>query len=201
MMPDPMRQFRCPDSLWDEAMRLAAERDVTLSQVLRRALKDFTNIHHERKEEGEMTNNWILQANSAKVWDVDRYAADHAGQTLREDWTIRQLGDEMHIGDWAAVWSAGRDGGIVAVGRVIGTVFDCLFVDDGYWINPPVGEDLHQVVPLLLTWLPKPIEQAELKLDPDFADALIVTMPGGKNPFRVTDRQRSAIERRLNGLK
>jgi hypothetical protein len=44
----------------------------------------------------------------------------------------------------------------------------------------------------------EPIGQAELKSDPDFADALIVTMPGGKNPFRVNDKQWSAIERRLN---
>jgi hypothetical protein len=44
----------------------------------------------------------------------------------------------------------------------------------------------------------EPIGQAELKSNPDFADALIVTMPAGKNPFRVKDEQWSAIERRLN---
>jgi hypothetical protein len=194
-MPDPMRQFRCPDKLWDEAMRLTAERDITLSQVLRRALKDFTNAHDER--EGEMSNNWILQGNSATRWDIDRYAADHAGQTMREDWEVWQHLDEIQIGERVALWSAGRSGGIVAVGEVCGTVFKGRFFDDGYWVEPP-GRELVWRVPLVVTWLREPIGQAELKSDPDFADALIVKMPHGKNPFRVKDEQWSAIERRLN---
>lgn len=195
-MPDPIRQFRCPDKLWDAAMRLAAERDITLSQVLRRALKDFTNVHHEG--DGEMMNNWILQGNSATTWDIDRYAADYAGQTRREDWTVAQLYDETQIGERVAVWAAGRDGGVVAVGEVVGTVFDGPFVDDGYWVTPPSPEVMYRLLPVVVTWLREPIGQAELKSDPDFADSLIVTMPGGKNPFRVNDQQWSAIERRLN---
>jgi hypothetical protein len=196
-MPDPMRQFRCPEKLWNEVKDLAAERDITVSQVLRRALKDYVHHHHEGVEMEK--SNWIVQANSAKVWDVDRYAADHAGQRLREDWTIRQLGDEMQIGDWIAVWSAGHDGGVVAIGRVIGTPFDSAFVDDGYWIDPPPVDAVSQVAPLEVTWLRQPIGQVELKADPDFADALIVTMPGGKNPFRLTDTQRLAVERLNRG--
>jgi hypothetical protein len=148
----------------------------------------------------DMSNNWILQGNSATTWDIDRFARDHAGQTLREDWTIRQLADEMQIGDWAALWSAGYYGGIVAIGHVIGTPFTSAFVDNDYWVNAPDRNGLYLVVPLLVTWLLEPIGQAELKADPDFAEALIVKMSHGKNPFRTTDVERAAVERHAGAI-
>jgi hypothetical protein len=37
-MPDPIRTVRVPDEVWQAALARAAERDETVSEVIRRAL-------------------------------------------------------------------------------------------------------------------------------------------------------------------
>ena len=41
MSRDPLRTFRAPDDLWDEAKERAKERDEPVSAAIRRALRDY----------------------------------------------------------------------------------------------------------------------------------------------------------------
>ena len=44
---NPLRNFRCEDSLWQRAKAVAAIREESLSDVLRDALEQYVNRHAE----------------------------------------------------------------------------------------------------------------------------------------------------------
>jgi hypothetical protein len=136
--------------------------------------------------------HWLVQGNPAK-WRVHEFFAD--GNQL-ESWSITRYRDQIQEGDGVALWLAGQDGGVVALGTVTGVVEDVFGGDvDPYWVRRQDAEAVRMRMPLRLTdlFLDDPITREELGYDPRFAGAAILSQPFAGNPFPLTDDQWAAI--------
>lgn len=96
-------------------------------------------------------------------------AHDRPGRT----WPIRRYRDRITPGDEVALWASGRNGGVVGFG-IVTDVHDGLVDLEPVRTFPAIRRNL-------------------LKADPRFADALILRMPGGGNPFPLGGAQWQAI--------
>jgi predicted RNA-binding protein with PUA-like domain len=134
---------------------------------------------------------WLVQSNPAR-WRVREFFAD--GHQL-EGWSITRYRDQIQQGDDLALWLAGRDAGVVALGVVTGDVEDVAGIDDSYWTDPADAQAVRMWMPLRLTevFLDAPITREELRQDPRFARATILSQPFAGNPFLVTDEEWAAI--------
>ncbi|MFJ3339033.1 hypothetical protein [Streptomyces sp. NPDC086766] len=96
----------------------------------------------------------------------------------------------MAADDQFVLWVSGTNAGIVAYGHFTdgashGTA------DAAYWADEPGEKDY---VPLEVDqWLERPVLKSQLAADPRMAGATILTMPGGRNPHKLTDVQWEAI--------
>jgi predicted RNA-binding protein with PUA-like domain len=135
--------------------------------------------------------HWLVQSNPAK-WRVQEFFAD--GNQL-ESWSITRYRDQIQKGDDVALWLAGRDAGVVALGVVTGEVEDVPGADDSYWADPADAAAVRMSMPLRLTevFLDAPITREELRQDPRFAAATILSQPFAGNPFLLTDEEWAAI--------
>jgi hypothetical protein len=128
--------------------------------------------------------HWLLQHNPAKAGVCGLLRPGHN----RGGWSIRRYRDRMAVGDDVAVWVSGSRGGVVALGCVVG--------------EPRTGPDGVTVeVDLPRLFLDEAIRRDDLRADERFADALVLRMPGGSNPFPLTPPQwqatRPARDRRI----
>jgi predicted RNA-binding protein with PUA-like domain len=138
---------------------------------------------------------WILQANPARY----RVAEALAEASSIRTWTVARYRRGIVPGDWFALWVTGARGGVYALGSVTAGA-DFIPGDDRFWVNPAeaerpawwVGISIEEV-------LPNPILRADLAENPAFAGASIIRMPGGGNPFPVTEAQWQVIESRRPG--
>lgn len=64
--------------------------------------------------------HWLVQGNPAK-WRVHEF---FAGGNQLDSWSITRYRDQVQEGDDVALWLAGRDAGVVALGVVTGAVED-----------------------------------------------------------------------------
>jgi hypothetical protein len=136
--------------------------------------------------------HWLVQGNPAK-WRVHEFFAD--GNQL-QSWSITRYRDHIQEGDDVALWLAGHDGGVVALGTVTGAVEDVFGGDvDPYWVRREDADAVRMRMPLRLTelFLDEPITREELGHDPRFAGAAILSQPFAGNPFPLTDDQWAAI--------
>jgi hypothetical protein len=136
--------------------------------------------------------HWLVQGNPAK-WRMQEFFAD--GNQL-ESWSITRYRDQIQEGDDVALWLAGQDGGVVALGTVTGVVEDVFGGDvDPYWVRREDAEAVRMRMPLRLTelFLDDPITREELGHDQRFAGAAILSQPFAGNPFPLTDDQWAAI--------
>ena len=149
------------------------------------------------KEEGALPDHWLFTCNP-KRWDVWRFLGE--GRSLGEihNWTFSRRSVTPALGDDAALWITGCKRGVYAVGKIDGHLSPGSGGD--YWMNEDDHLAERNFVPLNLCDLSDdPIEGAELKADPRFADATIITFPTGANPHKLNDVQWQAIEDRLPG--
>jgi hypothetical protein len=135
---------------------------------------------------------WILQANPDRyrIYDALRDGYDIGS------WRIAQFRNEITPGDKFALWVSGAERGVYALGIVTESAEYALRdAPDPYWTNPAEGNSPMWRVGIRIdeNRISNPILCDELAQDPDFADALILRMPGGKNPFRLTDSQWHAM--------
>jgi hypothetical protein len=136
--------------------------------------------------------HWLVQGNPAK-WRAYDFFAD--GNQL-ESWSITRSRDRIQLGDDVALWLAGPDGGVVGLGTVTGAAEDVVGGDvDPYWTSREDADAVRMRMPLRLTdlFLDDPITREELRDDPRFAGAAILTQPFAGNPFPLTDDQWAAI--------
>ena len=119
--------------------------------------------------------HWLVQSNPAK-WRVREFFAD--GNEL-EGWSITRYRDQIQEGDDVALWLAGHDAGVVALGVVTGEVEDVPGVAAPYWTDPADAQAVRMWMPLRLTevFLDAPITRAELRQDSRFAGATILSQP------------------------
>jgi predicted RNA-binding protein with PUA-like domain len=135
--------------------------------------------------------HWLVQSNPAK-WRVREFFAD--GNQL-ESWSITRYRDQIQEGDDIALWLAGREAGVVALGVVTGAVEDVPGDDDPYWTDPADAAAVRMRMPLRLTevFLDSPVTREELRHDRRFASATILSQPFAGNPFLLTDDEWGAI--------
>jgi hypothetical protein len=95
-------------------------------------------------------------------------------------WPIRRYRDRIAAGDEVALWASGRAGGVLGLGVIAGLPHDGLVEIEAVRTFPVIGRDV-------------------LKADPRFADALILRMPGGGNPFPLEPAQWEAVVSRAPG--
>lgn len=121
--------------------------------------------------------HWLLQHNPARG---DCGLGDG-------DWPVRRYRDRVTAGDDVAVWVSGKRGGVVAVGKVVDPPHPGA---DGPVMGVAITKAFHEA----------PVPRDTLKADPRFAEALVLRMPGGGNPFPVTPGEWRAIVDHVPGL-
>jgi EVE domain len=135
---------------------------------------------------------WILQANPARYRLPDALANPASIRT----WMIAHHRNVVAPGDRFALWVTGESGGVLAVGSVTAQA-ELVAGADPYWEDAVDGDRPAWRIGIRVDEvLASPIPRAELAADPAFADAAIIRMPGGGNPFAVTESQWLAIESR-----
>jgi hypothetical protein len=137
---------------------------------------------------------WILQANpnSDNGYRIFDALADVGAI---HSWRVARYRHDIAPGDEFALWASGQKSGVYAFG-VVTEPAECRVADAGpYWKNPAEANRLSWQVGIRIdeVLLDNPILRGELSRNPDFASALILRMPGGGNPFPVTEVQWQAI--------
>lgn len=138
--------------------------------------------------------HWILQCNPEKY---------RLREALRDrfdvrSWTVARYLRDIAQGDDVAMWISGTDSGIYVLGEVTGGAERSVEDSDPYWVDPGDADELTWHVSIRLGEpLPEQIPRSVLAADPEFADAAIIRMPGGGNPFPVTDSQWKAVVSRI----
>jgi EVE domain len=131
---------------------------------------------------------WLLQSNPAKF--------DFNHPTFLSYWSFM---DQAHAemlspGDIVVIWASGPNSGIRAVAKVAdaepyqttsepGSGWAPEFIGQRKWVRRLEAQHV----------LERPVPRAILKDDPRFAGSLILRMPGGANPFPVSDSEWSAL--------
>jgi hypothetical protein len=114
---------------------------------------------------------WLLQYNPAHEQPGTR-------------WPVRRYRDRIAAGDEVALWASGPEGGVTGFGQV-GPL-------GGSEVGPAKGMTIE--IENVRTF---PVVRRDLlREDPRFADALILRMPGGGNPFPLEPAQWQAIVER-----
>jgi hypothetical protein len=131
----------------------------------------------------EATAGWLLTCNP-KTFDLA--ALRRSGREL-ESWRVTQLRNELAAGDPFVLWLSGPRGGVVARGSITGPACLVESPNPEFWAQPPAPAHF---VPLTVErWLTSPLPADTVRAEPAFATATIVTMPGGRNPHRLSVAQ------------
>lgn len=141
-----------------------------------------------------MARAWLLQAN-AKKWDIWSWWEDQ-----HEDlgsWTIAIHTKDVRRNDDFALWISGPQAGVYAIGKLRSGYYGPIRVGGGYWIDPPPGDVYGVDVEATHYLFDHPILKSDLASDPDFAQSLVLRMPGTANPIPLESAEWQAIKRRI----
>ncbi len=142
----------------------------------------------------EATAGWLLTCNP-KTFDLEAFR--RSGRELNS-WRVSQLWGEPAAGDPFVLWLSGPRGGVVARGSVTGPARWEASPDPTFWAAQPAAAHF---VPLAVErWLPAPVPARTVRAEPVFATATIVTMPGGRNPHRLTATQWGALTSMIDAI-
>lgn len=139
-----------------------------------------------------MVPNWILQANpdSDDGYRIHDALADGHGPRL---WKVRYWRD-IAPGHNFALWVSGERRGVYALGVVTEPAMQRPGEPDQFWKKPEVGNQPAWRIGIKTDdILARPILADELAADQDFANALILRMPGRGNPFLLGQAEWCAI--------
>lgn len=137
---------------------------------------------------------WILQCNPRRYRLRDALGD---GFSVRS-WTVARHLHDIAPGDEIAMWISGPEGGIHVLGHITSHAEHSVDEPDPYWVDPAESAAATWHVGIRLgSPLADPIFRSDLAADPEFANAAIIRMPGGGNPFPVTDRQWRAVISRI----
>lgn len=94
---------------------------------------------------------------------------------------------ELAAGDPFVLWLSGPRGGVVARGSLTDPACWEGIPNPACWAEPPAHAHF---VPLTVErWLSTPLPAHTARAEPTFTTATIVTMPGGRNPHRLSAMQ------------
>jgi MoxR-like ATPase len=91
-----------------------ARNEFSGGQPVKQRLEQMGFTVLSRGRASEAGNAWLFQANP-RYYDIDRALTAAPVVT----WTLRQYKDDVQVGDRVYVWKSGREGGVVARGRVV----------------------------------------------------------------------------------
>jgi predicted RNA-binding protein with PUA-like domain len=141
--------------------------------------------------------HWLLQCNESH-WRIRDFFTDGRTGTV---WTIRRHRDQIAAGDDVGVWLSGKQGGVVAIGRVTGEPCHgtATEADERYWTGTHDHATERWLVPVEFSrhFLDAPIRRDTLTADHRFAKSLILRVPRGANPFPVAADEWAAITDRV----
>ncbi|MDZ7841514.1 MAG: EVE domain-containing protein [Gammaproteobacteria bacterium] len=135
-----------------------------------------------------MAQHWIFQANPK------RYDIDAALQSISDiAWRVPQFTGEIQPGDIAVIWRAGREAGVVGVGRVVSTpAVQTIGEEEQPYAAPDedaIGETTRVVVRIRpCDWVPK----EQVAALGSMGDHPIITAPMG-SIFRLSPEQWEAL--------
>lgn len=133
---------------------------------------------------------WILEANPSTYRVFDALAD---AENIRT-WTVARYRRDIAPGDQFALWASGPSSGVYAFGVLREPAEHAPGDPDTYWQDSAEGNRPTWRVGIRITEvLASPIARAELAADPDFANAAIISMSGGGNPFPLTTSEWQAI--------
>jgi EVE domain len=136
---------------------------------------------------------WILSANPGRYRIFDALRDGYAIPS----WRIAQFYDEIEPRDRFALWVSGDETvrGVYALGVVTERAEYVQRDPDPYWMDPAEANSPMRRVGIHIdeNLINSPILKHELSKDPKFADAFILQMPRGRNPFRLTRVEWRAI--------
>jgi predicted RNA-binding protein with PUA-like domain len=137
--------------------------------------------------------HWLLQGNPRR-WRMDDFFQENPASAL-DSWSITRYLDEVAARDDIALWRAGRDAGVVALGQVTGLPYEDTAAASDYWEDIEKADRTRWWLPLRLSeaFLDAPITRQELRDDPRFGQAAILRQPQAGNPFPLTDTEWAAI--------
>ena len=143
-----------------------------------------------------MPNHWVVTCNP-KRWDIWAFLDEGSSVLDIEGWSVVQHLQNLNQGDDIALWVTGADRGIYAIGTIKGEPAGAS--GDEYWVEDTDRRRPRSFVPLRFTTdlTQSPILGSELKGDPRFADATVITFPRGGNPHRLSGLQWEAITDRI----
>ncbi|XVV01323.1 EVE domain-containing protein [Actinosynnema sp. CA-248983] len=131
------------------------------------------------------SRHWLLQCNPA-VWDVWSWWQN--GATGLKHWTVAKHHHEIRTGDRFAFWVSGKGAGMYATGTVLSDPYETSDFD-GHWSSPPT-KAAHVVDLRFDRYLfDNPILRRSLARRPEFAESLVIKMPGYGNPIPLTAEQ------------
>lgn len=144
-----------------------------------------------------MPNHWISTCNP-KRWDIWGFLDDGNSLSDIENWSVSRYFVDMAEDEDAVLWVAGEKRGVYAVGIIAGVPHDG--TGGEYWVDEHDGARRRDYIPLgrHTDVSERPLLAEELKVDPRFADATVITFPRAGNPPRLDDRQWQAM-RELEG--
>ena len=166
-----------------------------------RSLEETDNVPSIDSGENDLNiNYWIFQANP-KLYDL----VGAANELKELSWHINRYKENIHIGDTVYFWEAGKDAGIVAVGK-ISSIHAAISTPDEemkFSRRKEVQDDDH--APFfgarisIERVLSDRIGRQELLSDPLLRDMQILRQPQGTN-FKVTHDEAKALDALINNI-
>ncbi len=142
--------------------------------------------------------HWIIQANPDKKWNIFEWW-ESEDEPL-DEWTLGWHAPQVQAGDRFALWVSGKGAGVYATGRIVGAARAVPeHESDPYWRDPPTGPVWKVPLDTELYLFDSPVRKADLARDPVFARALILRMPGYRNPIPIEPEEWSALAQHLPG--
>ncbi|WP_381552902.1 hypothetical protein [Streptomyces eurythermus] len=142
----------------------------------------------------ETTAGWLLTC-SQEIFDLEAFR--RSGGELNS-WRVSLLWGELAANDPFVLWLSGPRGGVVARGSLTSPAHWEGNPDPAFWAKPPAPA---YFVPLTVErWLSTPIPARTVRTDPTFATATIVTMPGGRNPHRLSATQWDRLANMIDAI-
>ncbi len=140
-------------------------------------------------------SSWLLQVNP-RVWNIDRFFAE--GNTL-DSFVVTNFLDDIEAGDQFVLWLAGKEGGVIGVGRVLGSPRqDEQSEVDGYWLRRPPGKTWSVPIQVTELFRDEPLSRQAVLDDQILKEATIIRAPQSANPFRLTTEQWNRIRQLLD---
>lgn len=139
-------------------------------------------------------NRWLFQANPTS-WDL---AANLGSWPIGEleDWTVSRYKDDIKNGDRVLLFSAGPDGGILALGSISGDTF---MRPRPEWRTTGQGDDETAINVRLDAVLDPPISRSQLAQHPVLKNLAVLKMAAATN-YKVTEEEWRAVEAIASGV-